>query len=185
MGRWDRIGFACVILNKIVLSVVKMIFSSFSRISTIFHRKTPTIVKDTEECASHMTPDAVKHAKRGNVTAESLKIEFTGTSIKNRSFQNIFMELQLRFVLYFLSLLHEKRNLVSKNSAWSPHAVQELNPNSFPRRRSRTGHEKTPKIEPGNNSLRRTGRPTCLLGNFSTGSSHSCAFHSQYRDPLA
>lgn len=115
MGRWDRIGFACVILNKIVLSVVKMIFSSFSRISTIFHRKTPTIVKDTEECASHMTPDAVKHAKRGNVTAESLKIEFTGTSIKNRSFQNIFMELQLRFVLYFLSLLHEKRNLVSKN----------------------------------------------------------------------
>ena len=73
MGRWDRIGFACVILNKIVLSVVKMIFSSFSRISTILHRKTPTIVKDTEECASHMTPDAVKHAKRGNVTAESLK----------------------------------------------------------------------------------------------------------------
>ena len=92
MGRWDRISFACVILNKIVLSVVK-IFSSFSRISTILHRKTPTIVKDTEECASHMTPDAVKHAKRGNVTAESLKIEFTETSIKNRSFQNIFMEL--------------------------------------------------------------------------------------------
>ena len=94
MGRWDRISFACVILNKIVLSVVKMIFSSFSRISTILHRKTPTIVKDTEECASHMTPNAVKRAKRGNVTAESLKIEFTKTTlIKNRSFQNIFMEL--------------------------------------------------------------------------------------------
>lgn len=82
MGRWDRIGFACVILNKIVLSVVKMIFSSFSRISTVLHRKTPTLVKDKEECASHMTPDAVKHAKRGNVTAESLKIEFTETSKK-------------------------------------------------------------------------------------------------------
>ena len=78
------------------------------------HRKTPTLVKDTEECASHMTPDAVKHAKRGNVTAESLKIEFTETSIKNRTFQNISMELQLRFVLCFLSLSPEKRNLVSK-----------------------------------------------------------------------
>ena len=98
MGRWDRIGFACVILNKIVLSVVKMIFSSFSRISTIFHRKTPTIVKDTEECASHMTPDAVKHAKRGNVTAESLKIEFTETSIKNRSFQAPCRVMLLKFI---------------------------------------------------------------------------------------
>lgn len=93
MGRWDRIGFASVILNKIVLSVVKMIFSSFSRISTILHRRTPTIVKDTEECASHMTPDAVKHATRGNVTSESQKIEFIETSIKIRSFQNVIMEL--------------------------------------------------------------------------------------------
>lgn len=93
MGRWDRICFACVILNKIVLSVVKMIFSSFSRISTILHRKTPTIVKDTEECASHMTPDAVKHATRGNATSESQKIEFIETSIKSRSFQNVIMEL--------------------------------------------------------------------------------------------
>ena len=104
MGRWDRIGFASVILNKIVLSVVKMIFSSFSRISTILHRKTPTIVKDTEECASHMTPDAVKHAKRGNVTAESLKIEFIETPIKNSSFQNVIMELYLRAVFCFLNL---------------------------------------------------------------------------------
>ena len=115
MGRWDRIGFASVILNKIVLSVVKMIFSSFSRISTIFHRKTPTIVKDTEECASHMTPDAVKHAKRGNVTAESLKIEFIETPIKNSSFQNVIMELYLRAVFCFLNLWREKRNLVRKS----------------------------------------------------------------------
>ena len=115
MGRWDRIGFASVILNKIVLSVVKMIFSSFSRISTIFHRKTPTIVKDTEECASHMTPDAVKHAKRGNVTTESLKIEFIETPIKNSSFQNVIMELYLRAVFCFLNLWREKRNLVRKS----------------------------------------------------------------------
>ena len=104
MGRWDRIGFACVTLNKIVLYVVKMILSSFFRISTSFHKKTPTIEKDTEECASHMTPDAVKHAKRGNVTAESLKIEFIETPIKNSSFQNVIMELYLRAVFCFLNL---------------------------------------------------------------------------------
>ena len=40
-----------------------------------------------------MTPDAVKHATRGNVTSESQKIEFIETSIKIRSFQNVIMEL--------------------------------------------------------------------------------------------
>ena len=51
-----------------------------------------------------MTPDAVKHAKRGNVTAESLKIEFIETPIKNSSFQNVIMELYLRAVFCFLNL---------------------------------------------------------------------------------
>lgn len=40
-----------------------------------------------------MTPDAVKHATRGNATSESQKIEFIETSIKSRLFQNVIMEL--------------------------------------------------------------------------------------------
>ena len=95
-GRWDCIGFAFITLHEIELYALTMILSYF-RLSTNFYRKTPTIERDPEECASHTTVDAVKHATRGNVVAsESLKIEFIEMSIKNRSFQNLIMELYLR-----------------------------------------------------------------------------------------
>lgn len=103
-----------------------------------------------------MTPDAVKHATRGNATSESQKIEFIETSIKSRSFQNVIMELKLRAVLCFLSLSREKRNLVRKNFGLTTISPSGTEPALFPQRKIKDWTRENGEIEPGNNSPRKT-----------------------------